>query len=81
MTLEGWVRPTAGGSTWRTLLLKEQAGQLVYGLYSNEDSARPSGHVFVGGGDRDTRGTAAAWRSIPGRIWPARTTARCCACS
>ena len=58
MTLEGWVRPTAGGSTWRTLMLKEQAGNLIYGLYSNEDSARPSGHVFVGGGDRDTRGTA-----------------------
>ena len=58
MTLEGWVRPTAGGSSWRTLILKEQAGNLIYGLYSNEDSARPSGHVFVGGGDRDTRGTA-----------------------
>ncbi len=57
MTLEAWVFPAALGGTWRTALLKEQPGQLVYGLYANADNSRPSAHVFVGG-DRDTRGTA-----------------------
>ena len=65
MTLEAWVRPSAAGTAWRTVLLKEQPGNLVYALYSNEGSNRPSGHVFVGG-DRDTRGGAA---SVPLNAW------------
>jgi hypothetical protein len=56
MTLEAWVNPTVL-SNWRTVLIKEQAGDLVYALYANTDTNRPSGHVFVGA-DRDTRGTA-----------------------
>jgi PKD repeat protein len=47
MTLEGWVNPTALGSTWRTVLLKEQPGNLTYALYASDDSGRPSGHVAV----------------------------------
>jgi hypothetical protein len=54
MTLEAWVNSAAAGGNWRTVVLKEQPGQLVYALYSNEGSARASGHVFVGG-DLDTR--------------------------
>jgi glucose/arabinose dehydrogenase len=46
MTLEAWVRPTAGGN-WKTVLLKEQPGHLAYALYSHEDTGRPSGHVFT----------------------------------
>ena len=64
MTLEAWVFPTALGGLWRTVLLKEQPGQLVYALYSNTDTSRPSAHVYVGG-DRDTRGTAA----LPLNAW------------
>jgi glucose/arabinose dehydrogenase len=48
MTLEAWVRPNALGS-WRTVLLKEQAGQLAYALYASADNGRPSGHVFTTG--------------------------------
>ena len=33
-TLEAWVYPIALGGNWRTALLKEQAGQLVYALYA-----------------------------------------------
>ena len=33
MTLEAWVRPTAG-SLWRTAIIKETTGNLVYALYS-----------------------------------------------
>jgi hypothetical protein len=65
MTLEAWVRPSAGGSSWRTVLLKEQPNQLAYALYGNEGTGRPSGHVFVGG-DRDVRGAAG---SVPLNAW------------
>jgi hypothetical protein len=67
MTLEAWVYPTALGSSWRTVLLKEQPGNLVYGLYAGDGTPRPSGHIFVGG-DLDTRGTTApalnAWTHL-----------------
>jgi hypothetical protein len=56
MTLEAWVNPSVT-TGWKTTILKEQAGQLVYALYASTDTNRPSGHVFVGG-DIDTRGTA-----------------------
>ncbi len=46
-TLEAWVNPNALGSAWRTALLKEQPGQLVYALYANNDFSRPSGHLFT----------------------------------
>jgi fibronectin type 3 domain-containing protein len=56
MTLEAWARPTVV-TNWRTVLLKEQPAQLIYGLYANNTGNRPSAHVYVGG-DRELRGTA-----------------------
>ncbi len=54
MTLEAWVRPeTLSG--WDTVILKEQSANLIYALYANTDTNRPSAHVYVGG-DIDTRG-------------------------
>jgi hypothetical protein len=58
MTLEAWVNPSALGSTWRCVLLKEQSGGLIYALYANTDTNRPSGHVYISS-EFDTRGTAA----------------------
>ncbi len=58
-TLEAWVYPSALGGTWRTALLKEQAGQLVYALYANNDVSRPSGHLFTSG-DLFSNGTVSA---------------------
>jgi PKD repeat protein len=59
MTLEAWAYPTAlsGGSTngWRTAVLKQQSSQLVYALYANSDSNRPSGYVYTGS-DRGVSG-------------------------
>jgi hypothetical protein len=55
MTIEAWVNPSALGSTWRTVVLKEQPGNLSYALYAGTDSGLPSGHVFIGS-DLDTRG-------------------------
>jgi hypothetical protein len=56
LTMEAWVRPTTL-SAWRTVLMKEQTGGLVYGLYANSDTNRPSAHVNLGS-ESDTRGTA-----------------------
>ena len=58
MTLEGWVNPDATGTTWRTVLIKQNTNALVYSLYANTDTQRPSGHVFTST-EFDTRGTAA----------------------
>jgi hypothetical protein len=48
MTLEAWVNPSFLGSGWRTAVLKEQPGELVYALYANSDSGQPAANVFVG---------------------------------
>ena len=63
-TLEAWVHPTALGSAWRTAVLKEQTGQLVYALYANNDAGRPTGHLFTSS-DLFTNGTAA----LPLNAW------------
>ncbi len=65
MTLEAWVAPTALGG-WRTILLKERAGDLNYALYGSDDLGRPS--VF--GRDRGTTGAPAlglgTWTHVAG---------------
>jgi hypothetical protein len=56
MTLEAWVNPTSP-TGWRTVILKEQPGGLVYSLYASNGANRPSGHVFTSA-EMDTQGTA-----------------------
>ena len=67
MTLEAWVNPTTLGAVWRTVILKEQPGELIYSLYANTDTTRPSANVFVTS-EHETRGTAAlaigAWTHL-----------------
>ncbi len=65
MTVEAWVYPTALGTAWRTILFKEQVGDLVYGMYANRDSTRPNAQVFVAGQARDVDGTGA----LPLNTW------------
>jgi hypothetical protein len=48
LTLEAWVRPSAL-SDWRTVVLKERNGGIVYSLYANNSGDRPAGQVDVGG--------------------------------
>ena len=36
MTLEAWVQPTALGSLWRCVILKEQPSSLIYALYAGD---------------------------------------------
>ena len=56
MTLEGWVRPSALGSTWRTVVLKERAPGLAYSLYANRNTSVPSGQAYIGGATREANG-------------------------
>jgi hypothetical protein len=58
MTLEAWVRPTLV-SNWRTVLLKERAGGLLYSLYSSNDAGRPSSWIRRSGSDLETTGPSA----------------------
>jgi Concanavalin A-like lectin/glucanases superfamily/Galactose oxidase-like, Early set domain/Bacterial Ig domain len=49
MTLEAWVQLDTV-SSWRTTILKEKPGGLVYALYANSSSARPQGEIVTGAG-------------------------------
>src|SRR5439155_1719013 len=49
LTLEAWVRPTAAmGTSWRTVLLKQQTAELAYALYANSDTSTPTVIAYVG---------------------------------
>jgi chitodextrinase len=51
MTLEAWVRPATTGWPYRTVLMKEQTGNLVYALYLT-DATRPLSTAITGGIER-----------------------------
>src|SRR6185503_5072272 len=65
MTLEAWVYPTTSNAIWRTVVFKEQSGDLVYGMYAQTSTNQPSGHAYVGGSDRVARGGTA----LPANQW------------
>ena len=64
MTVEAWVKPTVV-SGWQTAVVKEQSGDLVYGIYANTSNNRPEAQVFVGGAIRSVDGTA----QLPVGVW------------
>ena len=64
MTLEAWVKPSAQGVRWRTVVIKERNGGLSYALYSNTDTGRPSSEMKTSK-TSETRGTAA----LPTSTW------------
>jgi hypothetical protein len=64
MTLEAWVQPAGTLTGWNTVVLKEQTGGLVYAMYGNTDTNRPSGHVFVTA-EVNTRGTV----QVAANVW------------
>ena len=67
MTMEAWVRPSAVGAAWRTVMLKEQPNNLIYALYAGDGSGRPATDVFTTA-DRGFSGTTAmvldAWTHL-----------------
>ena len=64
MTLEAWVRPSTLGSSWRTIVFKEQATHMAYALYAAAGDGRPTGQAWVGR-ERDARAPSA----IPTGTW------------
>ena len=72
MTVEAWVRPAAAGN-WRTAVVKEQSGNLAYGIYANTDGNRPQAEVLVGGSTRSVVGTE---RSPDRKLEPPRRDLR-----
>ncbi len=64
MTLEAWVDPNALGTTWRTVLFKEQPGRAAYALYANQDKRVPVAQIYRGG-TRSVSGTT----QLPLNVW------------
>ena len=65
LTLSAWVNPSVV-SSWRTVVLKEQSGSLVYGLYANVTPANvPAVELHIAGGIRTLQGTA----PLPAGAW------------
>jgi hypothetical protein len=64
MTVEAWVRPLTT-SGWRTVVLKERPGDVVYALYSsNNDNGRPTSRVRVNGSNVSVNGTSRLTTSV-----------------
>jgi hypothetical protein len=57
MTLEAWIYPTTS-SGWRTALMKERTGGLVYAIYAGQNVNRPGAYLRTGS-DQSANGTAA----------------------
>jgi hypothetical protein len=64
MTLEAWVDPNQLGSSWRTVIVKQQTGGRVYGLYGGTPSTVP-GAVVNPGAEIQLLGTSA----LPRNTW------------
>jgi hypothetical protein len=68
MTLEAWVFPTALGTSWRNVIIKERPGGEVYNLYASSDTSVPAVYVVrasVPGTPLDARGTT----QLPLNAW------------
>ena len=64
MTVEAWVRPSVTGG-WRTGVVKEQPGNLAWGIYTSNAAGRPSAEVFVAGATRAIE----APTGLPSGVW------------
>jgi chitodextrinase len=64
VTIEGWVRPSSLGGSYRTVVIKQQTSQLIYDLYASNNSSRPVGDIYITS-DHQTQGTA----KLPLNTW------------
>jgi glucose/arabinose dehydrogenase/PKD repeat protein len=65
MTLEAWVRPTAAGGAWRTVIAKNAGTTVAYNLYGNRNTNVPALEIYNGTRLRATNGTA----QLPLNTW------------
>jgi hypothetical protein len=68
MTLQAWVYPTATPTNWSTVLLKEQPGALVYGLYAGSPTNRPSIYCNISTSSSGEQGFAGP-SALPLNTW------------
>jgi concanavalin A-like lectin/glucanase superfamily protein/Big-like domain-containing protein len=64
MTLEAWVYPTVL-SGWRTVVLKERSGGLVYALYAHDNAPQPAAYMQIG----STEVSVAGVSPLPLNTW------------
>jgi glucose/arabinose dehydrogenase/PKD repeat protein len=64
LTLEAWVK-TTGGSSWRTVVLKERPGDLAYALYARFSNGGPAGQVDFAASTAKAQGSAL----VPADTW------------
>ncbi len=60
MTLEAWVKPTALGTAWKTVMFKHRDGNatnMEYVLYGNRNTSVPNGEITVGTAVKAANGT------------------------
>jgi chitodextrinase len=68
MTLEAWVRPTALGTAWKTVLFKHRASNatnMVYVLYGNRNTSVPNTEITVGTSVKAANGSS----QLPLNTW------------
>lgn len=64
VTVEAWLYPTAL-SGWRTAVIKEAPGGMVYSLYAHDNQPNPAMTISVGGVDSSASGTS----TLPLNTW------------
>jgi hypothetical protein len=64
MTLEAWLRPTAGRGTWHPVLRKDGAGAAAYAMYASDPGGRP---IAMAGSARARASDAGS--TLPLRAW------------
>jgi hypothetical protein len=64
MTLEAWIKP-ASLSKWKNVITKERPNHLVYGMYANTNTNRPSGEISIGGSNTTIQGNS----QLPVNAW------------
>ena len=64
LTLEAWVKPSAGSGGWSSVLLKEGGSGLSYALYADSDVGQPVSSVRIGS-DHNLYGGSA----LPADVW------------
>jgi concanavalin A-like lectin/glucanase superfamily protein len=59
------VRPTTLGAVWRTVLVKEQPGELVYALYAGSQAGVPYGIAYTQSAEHQAK----AGSALPLNAW------------
>ena len=70
MTIEAWVKPTATGTAWKTVMFKHRngnAGNMVYVMYGNRNTQVPNGEISVGTSVKVANGPAGS--GLPLNVW------------